>query len=109
CAWVAGDSGASLAVVEDDAQAAKLAAVRDELPGLRAVLRIDGDLDGLRERGRARDPQEVAHRSAAVGPQDPYTIIYTSGTTGPPKGCVLSHGNYRQMVTMAASKRALGQ
>src|SRR5262249_17856045 len=28
----------------------------------------------------------------------PYTFIYTSGTTGPPKGCVLTHGNYRAIL-----------
>ncbi len=33
-------------------------------------------------------------------PEDPYTFIYTSGTTGPPKGCVLTHGNYRAIVNM---------
>ena len=45
-------------------------------------------------------PQEVAERVAAVKPEDPYTIIYTSGTTGPPKGCVLTHGNYRRVTQM---------
>ena len=48
----------------------------------------------------ARDAAEVAARVAAVKPEDPYTIIYTSGTTGPPKGCVLTHGNYRQVTRM---------
>ena len=33
-------------------------------------------------------------------PEDPFTFIYTSGTTGPPKGCVLSHGNYRAIIDM---------
>ena len=33
-------------------------------------------------------------------PEAPFTFIYTSGTTGPPKGCVLSHGNYRSVLTM---------
>ena len=28
-------------------------------------------------------------------PDDVCLFIYTSGTTGPPKGCLLSHGNYR--------------
>ena len=26
--------------------------------------------------------------------------IYTSGTTGPPKGCLLTHGNYRDITDM---------
>ena len=54
----------------------------------------------MRERGRGRDPEELTERSRAVTRDQPYTIIYTSGTTGPPKGCVLSHGNYRDVVTM---------
>ena len=37
---------------------------------------------------------------AAVDPDDTCTLIYTSGTTGPPKGCVISHGNYRSMLDM---------
>ena len=57
-------------------------------------------LDDLRERGRGRDEAELRARAAAVTPDDTYTIIYTSGTTGPPKGCVLTHGNYRQVVNM---------
>ena len=49
---------------------------------------------------RSRDAGEIAERVAAVKPEDPYTIIYTSGTTGPPKGCVLTQGNYRQVTRM---------
>src|SRR4051812_46216062 len=99
CAWVIGDSELRFVVVEDDEQAAKIAAVRDKLPKLEDVLSIE-DFAGLRERGRARDQAELAERVAAVSPEDPYTIIYTSGTTGPPKGCVLTHGNYRQVTRM---------
>jgi long-chain acyl-CoA synthetase len=36
----------------------------------------------------------------AVTPEDICTFIYTSGTTGPPKGCIISHGNYRAMLNM---------
>src|SRR3954447_19085302 len=99
CAWVIGDSESRFVVVEDDEQAAKIAAVRDKLPKLEDVLSIE-DFDALRERGRARDQAELAERVAAVSPEDPYTIIYTSGTTGPPKGCVLTQGNYRQVTRM---------
>jgi long-chain acyl-CoA synthetase len=42
-----------------------------------------------------------------VRPEDPFTFIYTSGTTGPPKGCVLTHGNYRRVVTMLESAGAV--
>src|SRR3954468_23838832 len=105
CAWVAGNSESRFVVCEDASQVAKIVAVRDQLPKLEAIIAVEPtegaiSLDALRERGRPRDPQEVAARTAAVKPEDPYTIIYTSGTTGPPKGCVLSHGNYRRVTQM---------
>ncbi len=105
CAWVAGNSESRFIICEDASQVAKIVAVRSQLPKLEEIVAIepaDGALalDALRERGRARDPQEVADRTAAVKPEDPYTIIYTSGTTGPPKGCVLTQDNYRQVTRM---------
>ncbi len=113
CEWVAGNSESRFLFAEDAEQAAKIAKVRDKLPALEAVIVMDGEapdtirMDDLRERGRARDEAEVAERAAAVTPDDPYTFIYTSGTTGPPKGCVLSHGNYRSVVTMCESASIL--
>jgi long-chain acyl-CoA synthetase len=113
CEWVAGNSESRFLFAEDAEQAAKIAQVRDKLPALEAVIVLDGEapdtigVDDLRERGRARDEAEVAERAAAVTPDDPYTFIYTSGTTGPPKGCVLSHGNYRSVVTMCESASIL--
>jgi long-chain acyl-CoA synthetase len=105
CAWVAGDSQSRFVVCEDASQVAKIVAVRDRLPKLEQIVAIEPapdalSMDELRERGRSRDAQEVAARTAAVTPEDTYTIIYTSGTTGPPKGCVLSHGNYRKVTRM---------
>src|SRR3954451_13532920 len=105
CAWVAGDSEARFVICENAGQVAKIEAVRDTLPRLEAIVAIEPaegalSLDALRERGRGRDAREVQERIAAVRPQDPYTIIYTSGTTGPPKGCVLTHGNYRSVTRM---------
>jgi long-chain acyl-CoA synthetase len=111
CEWVAGNSGAAAIVCEDASQVAKVAAVRERLPALRTIVVIDasgdvGDaiaLDVVRERGRARDAAELEARAAAVTPDDPFTFIYTSGTTGPPKGCVLTHGNYRSVLSMCES------
>ena len=111
CEWVAGNSEAAAIVCEDASQVAKVAAVRERLPALRTIVVIDpsgdvGDaiaLDAVRERGRARDAAELEARAAAVTPDDPFTFIYTSGTTGPPKGCVLTHGNYRSVLSMCES------
>ncbi len=108
CQWVAGNSESRAIVCENAEQVAKIRAVEGDLPALETIIVVDHDgevgdaiaLDDLRERGRARDPEELAERARAVTRDQPYTIIYTSGTTGPPKGCVLSHGNYRDVVTM---------
>ncbi len=64
-------------------------------------------LDELRAKGRGRDPQQLEARRAAVKPEDPFTFIYTSGTTGPPKGCVLTHRNYRSIIEMIAEVREI--
>ncbi|MEJ7894127.1 MAG: AMP-dependent synthetase/ligase [Solirubrobacteraceae bacterium] len=109
CAWVAGNSEARMVVCEDAGQAAKIAQVRGELGALEQVIVIESELDDLRARGRSRDPQEVLDRARAVRPEDPYTFIYTSGTTGPPKGCVLSHGNYRAIMDSVEAQGILGE
>jgi len=119
CLWVISDSDACAIVCEDDEQLAKIAAIRDQVPNLRTIVVIDPvggpeaegsaaegpalgaiALGEVRRRGRSRSPQELEARRAAVRPEDPFTFIYTSGTTGPPKGCVLSHDNYRAIVEM---------
>ncbi|MGH2911921.1 MAG: AMP-dependent synthetase/ligase, partial [Solirubrobacteraceae bacterium] len=63
-------------------------------------------LEEVRKRGRTREASELQARREAVRPEDSFTFIYTSGTTGPPKGCVLSHGNYASMMDML---RGVGQ
>jgi long-chain acyl-CoA synthetase len=116
CQYVVADSDAKLIVCEDAEQAAKIAEVRAELPTLELVVVMDGTdapadcitFDALRERGRARDRAELEARTAAVRPEDPFTFIYTSGTTGPPKGCVLTHGNYRSVVDKCLEMGTLG-
>ena len=108
CEWVAGNSEARAIICEDASQVAKIVAVRERLPNLHTIVVIDpaGDvadavpLDHVRERGRDIEESALEERSTAVGPEDAFTFIYTSGTTGPPKGCVLSHSNYRDVLDM---------
>jgi long-chain acyl-CoA synthetase len=106
CEYVLANSDSKAVVVEDAEQLAKVRAVRDRLPRLEHVVLIEGAADDaisvaeLAERGAGHDPAEWEERWRAVAPEDICTIIYTSGTTGPPKGCIISHGNYRAMLDM---------
>jgi long-chain acyl-CoA synthetase len=120
CHWVISDSGACAIACENEEQLAKIDAIRDRLPDMRTVIVIDppaeeAQADGsqtaaaaldaisladVRKRGRTRSPEELEARRAGVRHADAFTFIYTSGTTGPPKGCVLTHSNYRAIIDM---------
>src|SRR4029453_16415635 len=63
--------------------------------------------DSLRERGRARPDEDFDQRIAGVDGSTVATYIYTSGTTGPPKGCVIDHANWRNMLDMIQEEDAL--
>jgi long-chain acyl-CoA synthetase len=98
------DSGSTLVFVEDTD---KLDTAREAAEGLDVehYVLFGGEDDGavtlaeLRERGDAGN-SEIDQRVQAVGPDDVFTLVYTSGTTGPPKGCVLTHGNFRANLEM---------
>lgn len=106
CEYVLENSDAKAVVVEDEQQADKVRQVRDRLPRLEHVIRMTGESDDaissaeLARRGSARNASEWEERWRSVTPADTCTFIYTSGTTGPPKGCVITHGNYRAMLDM---------
>jgi long-chain acyl-CoA synthetase len=103
--------------VEDAEQLAKVREVRDQCPELQHIIVIDpsgadlGDdaisMETLRERSAARDEAEWEARYSAVTPDDMCLYIYTSGTTGPPKGCLLSHSNYRAITDAVVSQSVL--
>lgn len=97
--WILSDSGATWAIAESEAHAARIAEVRSEVPLIRQVWTMDaGDLDTLIAGGSGiTDEEIVRRRSIAIG-ADIATLIYTSGSTGRPKGCVLTHSNFVELV-----------
>ena len=106
CQYVLENSDSVAVIVEDDAQLEKVREVRDKLPKLEHVIRMTGQspdtisLEDLATRGAGGTDADWERRWSSVTRDDICTFIYTSGTTGPPKGCVISHGNYRSMLDM---------
>jgi long-chain acyl-CoA synthetase len=106
CAYVLENSDAKVVVVENEEQLAKVREVRAGLPALQHLVMMIGDaddvlsMDGLAAKGGEVDAAVFQQRIDAVTSDDICTFIYTSGTTGPPKGCIISHGNYRSMLDM---------
>jgi long-chain acyl-CoA synthetase len=114
CKYVLEHCGARFVIVEDETQLAKVREVRGELPALEQVIIMVGEaddatsMDEVRKRGSSADRAKLRERYEAVTRDDICKIVYTSGTTGPPKGCVISHGNYRAMLDMADEVDILG-
>ena len=114
-AYILRDSGAVAIFVSDEAQAAKIAAVREKCPSLRNVITFeatrhtgaDHTLAEVEAMGATvdDDTRRAAYRSAAdaVTPDALATLIYTSGTTGDPKGVMLTHDNLYSNVMASAA------
>jgi len=100
-AYVVGDSGAGIAIVEQ-AYLPQFLQARADVPGLRHVVVIDGDAPSgtltLAAVEGANQDFDLESAIRAVVPDDLLTLIYTSGTTGPPKGVQLSHRNLMSVV-----------
>jgi long-chain acyl-CoA synthetase len=103
--YILNDSGAVALFVSNAAQAAKIGAVRAQMPAVKHIISFvspcpegaNMTLDELEQLGAKTDSPETARQwreqALAVSPDDLATLIYTSGTTGEPKGVMLTHDN----------------
>jgi len=83
------DSGARVVITNAEG-AAKIAALRGQLPALERVLCIDGS-DGAESFDDAIAGESPDFIAADTAADDPAILIYTSGTTGNPKGALHAH------------------
>jgi long-chain acyl-CoA synthetase len=130
CAWVLGNSEARAVICENLGHFETIGTIRDALPDLEliAVMEADDSADVITGSPRPLPPAGPGGRAHPrptglrgwgltttrstvddkVEPDDPATIVYTSGTTGPPKGCVLTHRNWRASLDATEACLTLG-
>jgi long-chain acyl-CoA synthetase len=100
-------------IIVSKSQAAKVEAVRSELPDLERVIYLDeketyqeNDLSwaavyDMGKKFNAENPDAINQAKKAIMGDDFANITYTSGTTADPKGIILSHRNYTANVEQA--------
>ncbi len=116
--YIADNSKATVAILEDLEFMKRFEEIRSELPNLRYVVLMSGaenydtadwvlSWDELVTRGKSRlveDPDTVERSASAITPDTLATLIYTSGTTGTPKGVMISQ--YNVVWTLETLRRA---
>ena len=101
--WILSDSGAVAAVVESPHHRERVDSVRQTTAALQHVWSLDdGGLDTVRAQGSQVDDAQLEQARSTLTSDSLATLIYTSGTTGRPKGCRLTHGNFRAELFTAA-------
>lgn len=102
--YIIQDSDASVVVVSNAEQRAKVESVKNNLTKVKYFITFEEEdvpgfvtLTRLLEIGRqkeAENPDLFAGLAGAIKPEDEASLIYTSGTTGYPKGVILTHHNF---------------
>lgn len=112
CQYIIENSEAEFIFVENALQLNKVMEIRNGIPKVRKVILMYGtppddpwviSFTQLKAEGGKVGREAVESRISAMTPKDLATLVYTSGTTGPPKGAMLTHGNF-DAVTLLVQK-----
>lgn len=72
--------------------------IKDGLPGVRTVVTTEGGAPEWQDFTAWRDAQSGDDPRVPIDTKDIAIQLYTSGTTGKPKGAMLSHANFLNLV-----------
>src|ERR1700687_1961776 len=79
--------------------------IKSQLPDLRTVITTEGGAPERQADTAWRDAQSGGDPKVPISPTDIAIQLYTSGTTGKPKGAMLSHANFLNLVEAGREER----